>query len=148
MNNLLVIGYGNTIRSDDGAGPAAAKAIRDRYPDVDCIAVHGLEPVLAETIGHYECVVFIDAAVGIDSMSISAVTPSPCGSAEGTHTHSPESLLRLSIDLYNKTPEVLTFRLPAYHMEFGEIFSAATGAALKQCVDEFGKRFAGSFATW
>jgi hydrogenase maturation protease len=148
MNNLLVIGYGNTIRGDDGAGPAAAKALRDLYPEMDCIAVHGLEPVLAETIGHYDIVVFIDAAVGIDRMSFSALTINGGQGAAGTHTQSPESLLRLSRDLYNKTPQAVIVRIPAFQTGFGETLSAGTESAVAQCIDEFNRRFGQSSVSW
>ncbi len=141
MSGLLVIGYGNTVRSDDGAGPAAARAIRDRYPEVDCISIHGLEPVLAETIGHYDHVVFIDAAIGIERMSISSVEPARSAEAHHTHMQSPESLLRMSKDLYDTAPSAVIIRIPAFVTDFGETMTRGTETAIGECIEEFGRRF-------
>jgi hydrogenase maturation protease len=41
--DLLVIGYGNELRSDDGVGPRVARAVAEwRLPGVEAIAVHQL----------------------------------------------------------------------------------------------------------
>ncbi len=148
MKSLLVIGYGNTIRSDDGAGPAAAKALRDRHPDIDCIAVHGLEPVLAETLSHYDQVVFIDAAEGIERTTFSTLRPVDLALAGGTHASSPGALLRMSADLYNRLPEATMIRIPAYDMGFGESLSDKTRLAVGECVAGFERRFTCTAAAW
>ena len=39
----LIIGYGNTLRSDDGVGPRLAQTVADwRLPGVRSLALHGV----------------------------------------------------------------------------------------------------------
>ncbi len=49
---VLVIGYGNALRGDDGAGPAAAAALRDQLPlrIADVRFFHQLLPELSEVL--------------------------------------------------------------------------------------------------
>ena len=60
--NFLVIGYGNTLRSDDGAGQRVAEKIGQwELPGVGALAVHQLTPELAENIAQADAVIFVDA---------------------------------------------------------------------------------------
>src|SRR5208282_3684027 len=62
--NLLVIGYGNTLRRDDGVGPKVAEAIAElALPGVRTLACPLLTPELAEPVSQAGVVVFVDAAV-------------------------------------------------------------------------------------
>ena len=60
--NTLVIGYGNTLCSDDGVGPVIAQQIaRRNLPQVQSLAVHQLTPELASEISKVDVVYFVDA---------------------------------------------------------------------------------------
>ncbi|MGF1587982.1 MAG: hydrogenase maturation protease [Pleurocapsa sp.] len=62
--HYLVIGYGNTLRSDDGAGQSAANQIAAwGLPNVRSLAVHQLTPELAEDIANADTVIFVDAVI-------------------------------------------------------------------------------------
>ena len=62
--DFLVIGYGNTLRSDDGVGAKVAAAVAElALPGVVALVLHQLTPELAETISEARAVVFVDAAV-------------------------------------------------------------------------------------
>ncbi|HEY9173382.1 MAG TPA: hydrogenase maturation protease, partial [Verrucomicrobiae bacterium] len=51
--DLLVIGYGNTLRRDDGIGPKVAEAVAElNLPGVRSLACPQLTPELAEPIAH------------------------------------------------------------------------------------------------
>ncbi len=80
MNRTLVIGYGNTLRGDDGAGICAAERAARRFPGVDILTVHELQPELAETMCRYHDVIFLDAAMegsGIRADIIEPATDPP-----------------------------------------------------------------------
>ena len=63
--DALVIGYGNTLRGDDGIGPAVAEAVAALgLPGVRVIVAHQLTPELAADLADAQLVVFVDAAVG------------------------------------------------------------------------------------
>jgi hypothetical protein len=64
----LVVGYGNTLRGDDGIGYRVAEAVAKwQLPQVRSIAVAQLLPELAADIGEVEIVMFVDAIVALDS---------------------------------------------------------------------------------
>jgi hypothetical protein len=78
---LLVIGYGNELRGDDGVGPAAARAVAAwNEPGVQGIATHQLTPELADAIAGAEEVVFVDARIGAGEVVVQQVTLSSTAS--------------------------------------------------------------------
>ncbi len=60
--SILVMGYGNMLRSDDGVGQQVARAVAKwEIPNVDAIAVHQLTPELAERLTKTDIAIFVDA---------------------------------------------------------------------------------------
>ena len=100
----LVIGYGNTIRGDDGIGPAVANAIEAlAIPGVRTFAVHQLTPELAAEIAEARSVIFVDAAVNVESVRIVAIeAESPASTL--AHSSNPRGLLALTNAVYGRTP--------------------------------------------
>jgi hydrogenase maturation protease len=64
----LVIGYGNTLRRDDGVGVRVAEllAVDPRMEGADILAVHQLTPELAIDVGEATLVVFVDADPSVE----------------------------------------------------------------------------------
>ncbi len=61
----LVIGYGNTLRSDDAVGPTAVEELdRLHLPGVHTLSYPLLTPEAAEPVSRAREVIFIDAATG------------------------------------------------------------------------------------
>jgi hydrogenase maturation protease len=76
--STLVLGLGNSLRGDDGAGPAVAAALLllDLPPQVDVVdgGVAGLETVLL--LQGYERVIIVDAAdMGLEPGEWRRITP-------------------------------------------------------------------------
>lgn len=62
MTEILIIGYGNTLRSDDGAGQRVAELVAEwQLPNVRSLPLHQLTPELAENISQAKLVIFVDA---------------------------------------------------------------------------------------
>lgn len=60
--DYLVIGYGNTLRSDDGVGYRIAETVAQwNLTSVRSLSVQQLTPELAETMSHAKTVIFVDA---------------------------------------------------------------------------------------
>jgi hydrogenase maturation protease len=60
----LVIGYGNTLRGDDGVGSLVAEQVATwSLPDVRSHSIHQLTPELAAEIAQAEQIFFIDASI-------------------------------------------------------------------------------------
>jgi len=132
MNKALVIGYGNTMRGDDGAGPRAAALIAERYPSVTCLYPHELSPELAETIAAYSTVVFVDAQEMGTRLSTSVVHSGSC--VPGSHTMTPADLLGIASAVYGTVPEeAILVQVPAFSFDLGEQLSSRTQAYVEQC---------------
>jgi hydrogenase maturation protease len=105
---VLVVGYGNTLRGDDGVGYQVAETVAEwRLPQVRSIAVHQLLPELAADIAEVEIVVFVDAVVAIDSPAPNiTIAPLVAGADAtfSTHAITPQLLLGMTQKLYGATP--------------------------------------------
>ena len=135
MNKTLVIGYGNTLRGDDGAGVRAAELIAKRRPEIECVCLHQLVPELAEQIAEYNTVFFIDADVNVTQPNARLAAPSVEADQPRTHFISPESLLSLSRQLYQKIPaKTYVIGIPASNFEFSEELSESTRKAVEESV--------------
>jgi hydrogenase maturation protease len=125
----LVIGYGNELRRDDGAGPHVARAVASwGLPGVRALAAHQLAPELAEPVAGAEEVFFVDAGAG-DTVCVLPVPPEALAQTFG-HTSSPQELLALAEALYGRRPRAWLVTVPAPDLDFGEGLSppAARGA--------------------
>lgn len=104
---LFVIGYGNSLRADDGIGPIVVRALeaRLRSPNVRMTTAHQLTPELAEPISRAAMTIFIDACEGEHPGAVACETVAP-DDAVGAFTHNvtPASLLAASRQLYGRTP--------------------------------------------
>lgn len=125
MSHVLVIGCGNTLRGDDAAGVRAAEVLAFRCPEVECLCVHQLTPELAEQLGGYRMVIFLDADLHAARAIARAITPEQPGAQPQTHFLSPEALLALSLELYKCVPpSAYVIGIPASDFEFSEELSA------------------------
>jgi hydrogenase maturation protease len=64
MSKILVVGYGNPLRADDGLGCHVARELAHRLGNdkrVEVVPCHQLAPEIAQQIAATEFVIFIDA---------------------------------------------------------------------------------------
>jgi hydrogenase maturation protease len=137
MSAMLVIGYGNELRSDDGVGPKVAAAIAAmQWPGVDAIACQQLTPELAELIASARAVIFVDAARDSGSeVQTQMIEPSPTAQVMA-HAGGPESLLALAREWFGKCPPAWLIRVPAATFDFGEQLSALAEKGLAEAIEE------------
>ena len=122
--NLLIIGYGNTLRSDDGVGPRVADAIAEmHWPGVETIHAALLAPELADPVSHARTVVFVDAAADRPNQP-REVRLQPLEPAESSqimaHAADPRTMLALSRDVFGHTPKAFMLTIPVENMGIGE----------------------------
>ena len=122
--DFLVIGYGNTLRSDDGVGAKLAAAVAEMaLPGVVAIVRHQLTPELAETISEARAVVFVDAAVdAATEVQVRQLEPAE-GAQLMTHAADPRSLLAFARELFGRCPPAWWLTIPVENLEFGEELS-------------------------
>ena len=133
----LVIGYGNTLRSDDGAGPFVARALEARVPaGTRILDAHQLTPEMAIDISVATRVVFVDAidatresAPQESGPRVSRLEPEPGADPLNPHASDPGSLLWLAKTLFGGAPEAWLVAIPGIEFGFGEDLSPGTARA-------------------
>ena len=120
---ILIIGYGNPLRRDDGVGWAVIEALlAQASPDMTCLAVHQLTPELSEGVAHADVVMLIDARVEGEAGDIHITPILPCNDGTPTMTHhlSPRGLLDMAQWLYGKAPFTLLMTITGADFGIGE----------------------------
>jgi hydrogenase maturation protease len=118
-DSILVIGFGNPLRQDDGVGQHVARMVAAlKWPCVQAIAVHQLTPELAESLAAASKAVFVDAAPGTEAVR-------RCPILENTHAnvmaHTGDAtwLLGLAGSVFGKRPPAWLVTIPSHQMEYG-----------------------------
>ena len=136
MSQRLVIGYGNTLRGDDGAGWRVAAALEAlALPQLEVATVHQLTPELAARIASADQVVFVDARHSAIRQPLAlellqAAAPPPPFS----HQLSPQALLQLSQQLYGRRPLGWQLLIPAQALAYRDGLSPLAAAAMDEAM--------------
>jgi hydrogenase maturation protease len=132
---LLVIGYGNTLRRDDGVGPRVASKVEAlRLPGVLTMACPQLTPELADPLAHAESVVFVDACIDRRG-PVRLQRLDPSGSSQIlAHAADPRVLLALARDAFGHAPRAWMLTIPARELGFGETLSRTASLGLRNAV--------------
>ncbi|MGB9234584.1 MAG: hydrogenase maturation protease [Terriglobales bacterium] len=129
MFRVLIVGFGNPLRSDDGVGWHVAQRLSGELAraDVLVLARQQLTPEIADFASRVEKVVFVDAAHSGEpgSLLCRRVVPAALPS-QYSHELSPATLLTLAERLYGGCPPAYMFTIA------GETF--ATGDAMSPTV--------------
>jgi len=104
MKRPLVIGYGNTLREDDGVGVRAAQLLREALADADVMQSNQLTPELAERIAAASLVIFLDAAVDQPCGSVRSREIGAENADSWSHHLSPGQLLGIARQLAGFAP--------------------------------------------
>jgi hydrogenase maturation protease len=127
MTPVLVLGYGNPMRRDDGAGWEAARILsRENLGEEVCVmAFRQLTPDLAEPVSRYRNVIFLDAGVdeGPGCISTRRIQAAPGGETSLSHEIDPRALLGWARELYRAEPRATLVTMGAGSFELGEGFS-------------------------
>jgi hydrogenase maturation protease len=131
----LVVGYGSELRGDDAAGRRVAEAIEQRaLPGVTVATPTQLVPELAELIACAERVVFVDASITVDDVTVRRLTPQP--TSPGSHHATADGLLGLVTALELRCPPAHLVEIPVADLSIGERLSATTAQAVDRAIAE------------
>jgi len=123
---ILIYGYGNPGRYDDGLGIRLVEEIEDwiiknKLDYVDCDSNYQLNIEDAEIISKYDIVLFADASEEeIKNVSITRVSPSDSKIEFTMHAVSPAFVLDLCNQIYGKTPETWLIHIKGQDWQFNE----------------------------
>ncbi len=131
--HLLVIGYGNSLRSDDGVGPRVIETVAALgLPNVQTLACDLLTPELADPVSRAKTVIFVDAAM--DPPPQVQLRPlAPADSSQVlAHAADPRTVLALARDVFGHVPQAWWLTIPIENTTIGEQLSprARNGVAL------------------
>lgn len=148
---VLVCGYGNPFRTDDGVGhilaPAMAEMIASLGGEADVRLEHQLLPEMAEEFGQYDLLVFADARVpGTGSgngYDIREISPDPALEGLNIHSVGPEWVLALAVRIWGKVPPSLLVSVEGESFDFGERLTPACETRMKQALSDFKERMRG-----
>jgi hydrogenase maturation protease len=138
-NDVLVVGYGNALRGDDGLGWQAAARLAEepRLAGAEVLARHQLTPELAQDVANASLVVLVDARAGgaPGSVRVQRVTPRQDSATAWSHHLDPAGLAGLAGALYGAVPPVFLVSVGGAAFDDGERLSPAVRRALPGVVD-------------
>ncbi len=139
-NSFLVIGYGNTLRSDDGVGQIVATEVASwKIPSVVALSLHQLTPEIAEILAQSSYAIFIDACpveqIG-GVVQICPIEPIDSNNFSLGHISNPRSLLALTKAIYNYAPEACAIAIPAVNFDLGETLSPIAKLGITQALQQ------------
>jgi hydrogenase maturation protease len=147
---VRIIGYGNTLRRDDGAGAVAARLLAaDPRLAADEVVVeerYQLLPEMALDIADASLVIFVDAdARGLPgSVEIHELEPAAAARSDADARAEPGAsshhvgggeLVALAGELTGRRPRAVAIGIGVADLEIGEGLSAPVEAALPRVVD-------------
>lgn len=139
FNDILVYGYGNPGRQDDGLGVLLVNELEQwveemGIPGINFESNYQLNIEDAECLRQHDLVIFADASVeGINDVLLTRVTGEN-GVTFTTHSASPGYIYRLCEHLFGRTPETFLLHIRGYEWELGETVSSRALVNLEKAV--------------
>lgn len=148
MADVLVIGYGNPLRGDDGVGclvaEEVAKHIFDPESKVKVVACHQLNPELAEAVAETRAVIFVDASVDLSpgEVKVSNIAPDRFSPATITHHMKPSALLATASELFGQAPPAKAVAIGAVSFDMGMQLTPPVRGAISRAMQAIQKEIA------
>lgn len=139
-SGVLVIGYGNVLRSDDGLGWRVAQllATDERLTGARVLACHQLTPELAEDISASRLVVIVDARLDggpPGSVRVETLERDHAAHTRGSHYVDASAVVDLAEWLYGTPPPVELVSVRVESLDAGEHLSPPVAAAIPEAVE-------------
>ncbi|TYC52177.1 hydrogenase maturation protease [Rhodobacterales bacterium] len=117
---MLLIGYGNPGRGDDGLGPAFSERIATRgLPGLEVDTDYQLVAEHALAVSAQDVVIFADAVIGGEgAYSFREISPQ-LSETLGSHSMQPETVLALCQTLFGVTPQAYVMAISGH--DYGEV---------------------------
>lgn len=116
--NLLIIGIGNSGRSDDGLGWELLDFIQESFPEQECLYRYQLQVEDASIISSWDRVIFIDATQEVTENGFYFRRCHPNkGFGLTSHALDPSTVLWLENKLYHKHPDAFVLGIQGYQWE-------------------------------
>jgi hydrogenase maturation protease len=137
MPRVLIIAFGNPLRSDDGLAWRVAEELTNLGlpADIEIITRHQLTPELALEASQAEMVLFVDAAQsGVPGDIAQSPVKAESFSAAFSHQCSPAAILGMAQEIYGSSPQAFTISLCGECFDHGETLSAKVEESLPRLI--------------
>ncbi len=127
MKKILVYGYGNPGRQDDGLGEQFVELVEKFIEEenlsnisTDCNYQLNIED--AALIADYDVVIFVDASTveEVENFRLDKIEPNDATIEFTMHAVSTAYVVDLCRKMYNKIPEAYVLHIKAYEFDFKE----------------------------
>jgi hydrogenase maturation protease len=151
LDRVLILGYGNLDRKDDGVAwhildylsqrlgrpsPSPDEGFQRSGLSPELLFVLQLTPELAETISEFDRVCFVDAHTGSVPEELNVVEiQSHFQASPFTHHMTPASCMALSEALYQKDPQAILVSVRGYEFGFERSLSPRTAELAGQAAE-------------
>jgi len=135
MHRLLIIGIGNTLRSDDGIGIVVVQKLEKAFGNqTRVIACQQLTPELAKDLSEADRAIIIDADQGNmpGHITVNEIKPEDHVPSTFSHELDPTTLLTSTRELYGKFPNTFLITVTGSTFDFGEDLSRPVADAIPQ----------------
>ena len=144
---ILVIGYGNSLRSDDGAGVfVAEKLAQENIPGIKVMTAHQLHVELLEEAIQCEKVILVDAGDQEGGVLLRKVAPSGQTPIASSHHLGPELFYGLAQKIYNKKLDLYVCSIKGENFEMGDKLSSSTLLRAKKALNLIALLFVKDFS--
>ncbi len=124
---LLIVGIGNTLRSDDGVGAyVCEKMERLNLPGTTTIIVQQLQVEMIEEMSHYDHVIIVDASATNDTIQFEPLQENLQQTVSSSHHVNASLIQTLSQKLYNKTLSLYLCAIPGSNFDTGDSLTMRT----------------------
>jgi hydrogenase maturation protease len=135
---MLIIGYGNQSRRDDGVGWFVIEQLAAlNLPGVELETGQQLEIESAETISRFDTIIFVDAAIpeAPEPIQRTVVTPNFQSHAVA-HYMTPADVLSLCKTLHGCEPHAILFSIRGRDFNFGTTLTPEVEQVAREVVKQ------------
>ena len=153
MVKVLLIGYGNPDREDDGVAWHILQGVARRLgryaldietggqdqlgQSPDLLFVLQLTPELADIFSEYDYVCFIDAHTGVYPEDIRFTSvDAQLQTSPFTHHMTPQTCLALTKTLHSRQPQAIVVSVKGHRFGFSHTLSAQTALLAKEATEQ------------
>jgi hydrogenase maturation protease len=144
MKRILVYGFGNPGRQDDGLGPAFAEwveswAAQQGHTAIQTDSNYQLNVEDAQIISEYDVVVFADASIeeNVNEILFDRIEACNAEVKYTLHAASPGYILELCHEMYGKQPETWLMHIKGYEWDFREGLTELAKKNLQKALERF-----------
>ena len=141
-SGVLIVGYGNPLRTDDGVGPAVAARLTGdpRLAGAEVRSAHQLTPELALDVSGASLLVLVDAVADAPAgeVSVTRLDPEAVAADAGeamTHHMDPAGLVGLARELWGSAPQVVLVKVGVSSLEVGDRLSPVVEGVVQVAAD-------------